>query len=111
MRFLPFICFRGVMDNIQDSDSCDSGSTPLGSARAMHNSQCTIHNWENGMKENNIILEKTKSFAIRIVKVCKYLNDKNEYVLSKQLLRSGTSIVPMQEKLKGGKARQILFQK
>ena len=44
------------------------------------------------MKENNVILEKTKSFAIRIVKLCKYLNDKNEYVLSKQLLRSGTSI-------------------
>lgn len=44
------------------------------------------------MKDNNIILEKTKSFAIRIVKLCKYLNDKNEYVLSKQLLRSGTSI-------------------
>ena len=44
------------------------------------------------MKDNNIILEKSKSFAIRIVKLCKYLNDKNEYVLSKQLIRSGTSI-------------------
>ena len=44
------------------------------------------------MKENNVILEKSKSFAIRIVKLCKYLNDRNEYVLSKQLLRSGTSI-------------------
>ena len=35
-----------------------------------------------GSKDNNIILEKTKSFAIRIVKLCKYLNDKNEYILS-----------------------------
>ena len=41
----------------------------------------------------NIILVKSKAFAIRIVKLSKYLNDsKKEYVLSKQLLRSGTSI-------------------
>ena len=44
------------------------------------------------MRDNNIILEKSKNFAIRIVKLSKYLNDKNEYVLSKQLVRSGTSI-------------------
>lgn len=42
---------------------------------------------------NNIIQEKSKKFAIRIVKLYKYLNDeKKEFVLSKQLLRSGTSI-------------------
>ena len=36
---------------------------------------------------------KSFLFAIRIVKLCKYLNaDKKEYVLSKQLLRSGTSV-------------------
>ncbi len=44
------------------------------------------------MKENNIILEKRKSFAVRTVKLCKYLNEKHEYILSKQLVRSGTSI-------------------
>ncbi len=44
------------------------------------------------MKEN-IILEKSFDFAVRIVNLCKYLTgDKREYVLSKQLLRSGTSI-------------------
>ena len=44
------------------------------------------------MKEN-VILEKTMSFAVRIVNTYKYLSsEKNEYVLSKQLLRSGTSI-------------------
>ena len=32
------------------------------------------------MKENNVILEKTKSFAIRTVKLCKYLNEKHEYI-------------------------------
>jgi len=45
------------------------------------------------MKQNNIILEKAFDFAVRIVKLYKYLcEDKKEYVLSKQLLRSGTSI-------------------
>lgn len=44
------------------------------------------------MKEN-IIQEKSKAFAVRIVKFYKYLCDeKKEYVLSKQILRSGTSI-------------------
>lgn len=41
----------------------------------------------------NVILEKSKIFAVRIVNLYKYLNEnKHEYVLSKQLLRSGTSI-------------------
>ena len=41
----------------------------------------------------NIIVNKSKSFAIRIIKFRKYLNDvKKEYVLSKQILKSGTSI-------------------
>ncbi|MBE6750062.1 MAG: four helix bundle protein [Ruminococcaceae bacterium] len=41
----------------------------------------------------NIIVIKSKAFAIRIVKLSKYLNDsKKEYVLSKQILKSGTSI-------------------
>ncbi|MEE7583414.1 MAG: four helix bundle protein [Oscillospiraceae bacterium] len=45
------------------------------------------------MWQNNILLDKSKLFAIRIVNLYKYLcNDKKEYVLSKQILRSGTSI-------------------
>ena len=41
----------------------------------------------------NVILEKSKKFAIRIIKLYQYLNkEKQEYVLCKQLLRSGTSI-------------------
>lgn len=42
---------------------------------------------------DNAIVDKSKFFAIRIVGAYKYLtSEKNEYVLSKQLLRSGTSI-------------------
>jgi len=41
----------------------------------------------------SLTLDKSKDFAIRIVKLYKYLcNNKREFVLSKQLLRSGTSI-------------------
>ena len=45
------------------------------------------------MKTENIIVDKSKAFAVRIVKLYKYLcEEKKEFVLSKQLLRSGTSI-------------------
>ena len=45
------------------------------------------------MKTENIIADKSKTFAIRIVKLYQYLcTEKREFVLSKQLLRSGTSI-------------------
>ena len=45
------------------------------------------------MKTDNIIVDKSKSFAIRVIKLYKYLvEEKREFVLSKQLLRSGTSI-------------------
>ena len=40
----------------------------------------------------NIILGKSKQFALRCIKLYKHLEAEHEYVLSKQLLRSGTSI-------------------
>jgi four helix bundle protein len=43
------------------------------------------------MKEN-IVYERAYKLSIRIVNVYKYLKNKQEYILSKQLLRSGTSI-------------------
>ncbi len=45
------------------------------------------------MDDNNIILEKSKMFALRIARLYKFLKEeKNEFILSKQLLKSGTSI-------------------
>ena len=43
-------------------------------------------------KNENIVGEKSEIFAIAVVNVYKELTQKNEFVLSKQLLRSGTSI-------------------
>jgi len=57
------------------------------------------------MKEN-IIQTKTFDFAIRIVKVYKHLKqNKNEQILSKQLLRSGTSIGANIEEAIGGQSK------
>ena len=44
-------------------------------------------------KEENIIAAKSYAFAVRCVKLYKYLCDeKNDYTIGKQLMRSGTSI-------------------
>ena len=44
------------------------------------------------MFDNNVTFDKSYAFAIRIVNAYKYLIENREYVLSKQLLRCGTSI-------------------
>ncbi|MBQ6168978.1 MULTISPECIES: four helix bundle protein [Ruminococcus] len=41
---------------------------------------------------NSIVGEKSFRFAVRTVNLYKYLYEKKEYVLSRQILRSGTSI-------------------
>ena len=56
----------------------------------MQNAECKM---QNGGHMNNTIVDKSFAFAVRIVNLCKYLNqDHKEFVLRKQLLRSGTSI-------------------
>ena len=45
------------------------------------------------MKSEDPVREKSFQFALRIVKLCRYLqNVHKEYVLSKQIIRAGTSI-------------------
>ena len=45
------------------------------------------------MSANSIAREKSLAFAVRIVHLYRYLcSEQNEFVLSKQILRSGTSI-------------------
>ncbi len=45
------------------------------------------------MKKENVVREKSFRFAIRIIRLYQYLTEnKKEYVLSKQMLRSGTSV-------------------
>src|SRR5260221_14200307 len=42
--------------------------------------------------KDNIIIQKSYAFALQIIQLYKSLIEKKEYVLSKQILRSGTSI-------------------
>lgn len=50
-------------------------------------------NEEFRIQSANPIQEKSKAFAVRIVRLCQYLqSEMKEFVLSKQLLRSGISI-------------------
>ena len=45
------------------------------------------------MEKDNKILDISKAFAIQIIRLYQYLTtEKHEFVMSKQLLRSGTSI-------------------
>ncbi|MGQ0738557.1 MAG: four helix bundle protein [Bacteroidota bacterium] len=42
--------------------------------------------------KDNIIVQKSYEFALKIIRLYQQLVEKKEYVLSKQILRSGTSI-------------------
>lgn len=64
------------------------------------------------MKSGNIIQEKTYAFAIRIIHAYKYLvEEKKEYVLSKQLLRCGTSMGANTKEAIGGQTEKDFYAK
>ncbi|NOX90430.1 MAG: four helix bundle protein [Calditrichaeota bacterium] len=63
------------------------------------------------MKEN-LLKEKTYAFALRIVKLSRYLNEeKREFVLSKQILRSGTAIGALIRESEYGQSRKDFINK
>ena len=43
-------------------------------------------------KKPNVVLEKSFEFAFQIIQLYQQLQNNKEYVISKQLLRSGTSV-------------------
>lgn len=58
------------------------------------------------MKSDNIVQTKSYAFAVRIVRLYQHLSgEKREFVLSKQVLRSGTSIGANVEEAIGGQSR------
>lgn len=62
------------------------------------------------MKEN-LIREKSYDFALQIIALYRKLCKANEYVLSKQLLRSGTSIGANVEEAQAGQSRADFISK
>ncbi|MFA6596634.1 MAG: four helix bundle protein [Ignavibacteriaceae bacterium] len=64
------------------------------------------------MKEQNVLKEKSYQFAIRIVKLYQFLNEeKKEFTLSKQILRSGTSIGANVEEAIGAQSQKDFYMK
>lgn len=63
------------------------------------------------MKSDNVVQIKSYEFAVTIVKVCMAIQkEQKEFVLSKQLLRSGTSIGAISKRLLEGRVKKIFSQ-
>ncbi len=64
------------------------------------------------MKQDNVVQQKSYAFALRIVKAYRYLcEEKKEFVLAKQLLRSGTSVGANVEEAIGGQTKKDFYAK
>ncbi len=64
------------------------------------------------MKKENIIVDKTFAFAIRVVRLAQYLKKEHqEFDMSKQILRSGTSIGANVEEATGGQSKRDFIAK
>lgn len=62
------------------------------------------------MKKENVIQSKSFDFALGIIKLYKNFIEKKEFVISKQLLRSGTSIgANIEEALAGFSKKDFLY--
>lgn len=62
--------------------------------------------------KKSIIQEKSFAFAVRIIKLYQYLTDtKKEYVLSKQLLRSGTAIGALAREAQNAESKKDFIHK
>ena len=64
------------------------------------------------MRNDNIIVLKSKDFALRIIRLYVFLTEsKREYVLSKQILRCGTSIVANVKEAMRGQSKPDFYSK
>jgi four helix bundle protein len=64
------------------------------------------------MKTENVIRNKSFEFALKIIDLFKYLQDeKKEFVLSKQILRSGTSVGANVEEAQAAQSKKDFFAK
>lgn len=64
------------------------------------------------MRKNNVIQQKSYVFALRVVRLYQYLvKERKEFMLCKQLLRSGTSIGANVEEAIGAQSEKDFFAK
>jgi four helix bundle protein len=63
------------------------------------------------MKSDNVIQQKSFAFAVKVVNTCKILRNEKEFTLSRQLLRSGTSIGANVEEAIGAQSKADFISK
>jgi four helix bundle protein len=64
------------------------------------------------MKEDNVVQQKSYAFALRIIKAYKHLTEvKKEFILSKQMLRSGASVDANVEEAIGWQTKKDFYAK
>lgn len=63
------------------------------------------------MKTDNVIQAKSFAFAIKVVNTSKLLQSQHEYILSKQFLKSGTSIGAKVEEAIGAQSKADFISK
>jgi four helix bundle protein len=64
------------------------------------------------MQEKNILYDKSYAFSIRIVKLSQYLSkEKKEYILNKQIIRSGTAVCALVSESKFAQSRADFMNK
>ncbi len=56
--------------------------------------------------KDSIVKEKSFQFSLKIIELYKKLSSQNEYIISKQLLRSGTSIGANIEEALAGQSKK-----
>jgi len=63
------------------------------------------------MKQDNVIRQKSYDFALKIIKLHRSLVNEKEFILSKQLLRSGTSVGANIEEAQAAQSRADFISK
>jgi len=63
------------------------------------------------MMSNNLVKERSYAFALKIIELHRAMMRQNEYILSKQVLRSGTSIGANVEEATAGQSRADFLSK
>lgn len=63
------------------------------------------------MKNQSLIQKRSFNFSLSIIKLYQFLSSKNEYILSKQILKSATSIGANVEEATAGQSRKDFITK
>ena len=62
-------------------------------------------------RKNNIIVEKSYSFALKVIKISHNLKNEKEFEIASQFLRSGTTVGANIQEAQGGQSRKDFIHK